>query len=1290
MSWLSDLFKRKNNTRKVEEKDVPKCKQLQPNNIRVFVSSTFKDLEEERSCLATQVFPRLRSFCYKKGLTFQDLDLRWGITEEESKSGQVVRLCLKGIDDSVPYFICILGDRYGWIPSENDINLGEGQFYKNFVKEQVDKERSITEIEIRYALLLKNRIKPFFFFKSSSNNSDPDDKIISLKDEIKLNYPESVFPFSTTDELHNIVYNLLTKDVEEKYPSSTTNSVLQEELLQDANTWKRLAESMLKLSSFDKCYTQLDRVLSDDTRLLWITSDNDSSHRYVTADWIKQNEKENRVFYFDCQNAVSRTNCYDILWKIYQRVNYLNSAEDVLHYNSKDSDIYSPIQELCIELEKISKETKTIPIFIIDNIDNCDDFSPRLIQEFELFSTKIHLVLLSSRAFYEKEGDVPVFAHLHIAKLSPDELSVFVSNYFEQYGKRVDKINCDKLTCNELFNDLAMLKLAMDTLRQYASFDNIKSFFGQISCVNTRDDLFRYVLSLIKRNYHSKESLMTNVLWLIIESRIGLSMNDLRTLTGTTPFAIYEIIDVLSQLLSYQNDQIKIVDKSLVRAINEVFKLTDSEIDIIDQKLIDFWENKKDVPNEKCAIYGLSEIYIKREEWDKLFKITANPTYFYYYLNNASELFQSRWELLKKHSSSDGYQFSFPIFHLNHSTLDKKNAESLAWTYLSVFQTSQTFLEEEQIIEYLKETKALIEEFGMDGTYLESVLMAFYSKYYLKKNQLNEALSFAQDSLAIRKEIYLDYSEVVLKAKRLLFQIFTIQGNMTELEKLIHDFEIVISTSDEIFAEERIKVLNIIIEFYERNRNIAKIKKYSKDLIETTRKFYTKDSDEYIISVYNYCDNLDDINEPEESYQILKEIVDSDYFKNMTTSNRKIALSFYYLKAKVLYGKESDVWKELLSLLEKCPNDNKCKEFILSNGTSLLLNCGMYENSLNWSDQEIELCLGYFSDKLGPAYERKGAILHYMGKPEKALESFFNAEKEYFKVETIESTSHLANLYASIGACYAQISDKKCVTYIKKSIDISESILGKVGFDLALRYKNLGLAYLYICKEYRLSVWALEKAMGLYKEADIEDELIEISQRIAEAYHKAGYFRKAIEVIPSLPQNNESQKTAYAIMQDIRNCTNCLGVIKEFRQYGMNNFNPIATIRLLTSEFFIACYEAGLNPIIEESGLVFVYLEGREYCYTPSEQFCDTVIVRSKINLIKISEEELSKINKTTIKVITKNEKTNHDEAFLVLPDNGNYILLSTFKLGEMETFREDCMNLLNIATNIIREIEEK
>ena len=45
---------------------------------RVFVSSTFSDLKEERNALQKNVFPELREFCRQHGCRFQAIDLRWG------------------------------------------------------------------------------------------------------------------------------------------------------------------------------------------------------------------------------------------------------------------------------------------------------------------------------------------------------------------------------------------------------------------------------------------------------------------------------------------------------------------------------------------------------------------------------------------------------------------------------------------------------------------------------------------------------------------------------------------------------------------------------------------------------------------------------------------------------------------------------------------------------------------------------------------------------------------------------------------------------------------------------------------------------------------------------------------------------------------------------------------------------------------------------------------------------------------------------------------------------------
>ena len=46
-----------------------------------------------------------------------DVDLRWGITEEEAHQGKVLPICLAEIDRARPFFMGLLGERYGWVPA---------------------------------------------------------------------------------------------------------------------------------------------------------------------------------------------------------------------------------------------------------------------------------------------------------------------------------------------------------------------------------------------------------------------------------------------------------------------------------------------------------------------------------------------------------------------------------------------------------------------------------------------------------------------------------------------------------------------------------------------------------------------------------------------------------------------------------------------------------------------------------------------------------------------------------------------------------------------------------------------------------------------------------------------------------------------------------------------------------------------------------------------------------------------------------------------------------------------
>ena len=61
------------------------------SELRVFISSTFRDLQEEREHLIKKVFPEIRALCRERGVTFTEVDLRWGVTAEEAEQGGVVR-----------------------------------------------------------------------------------------------------------------------------------------------------------------------------------------------------------------------------------------------------------------------------------------------------------------------------------------------------------------------------------------------------------------------------------------------------------------------------------------------------------------------------------------------------------------------------------------------------------------------------------------------------------------------------------------------------------------------------------------------------------------------------------------------------------------------------------------------------------------------------------------------------------------------------------------------------------------------------------------------------------------------------------------------------------------------------------------------------------------------------------------------------------------------------------------------------------------------------------------------
>lgn len=129
----------------------------------VFISSTFADMQLERDYLRTQVFPQINDELKKYCIKLRPIDLRWGIntleTNEESVEEKVLRICLEEINRSKPFFLGLLGNRYGYIPPKDSIREIGSEY----------QDLSITAIEISYGLLRRNDISGCLFLERDSS-----------------------------------------------------------------------------------------------------------------------------------------------------------------------------------------------------------------------------------------------------------------------------------------------------------------------------------------------------------------------------------------------------------------------------------------------------------------------------------------------------------------------------------------------------------------------------------------------------------------------------------------------------------------------------------------------------------------------------------------------------------------------------------------------------------------------------------------------------------------------------------------------------------------------------------------------------------------------------------------------------------------------------------------------------------------------------------------------------------------------------------------------------------------
>lgn len=204
--------------------------------IRVFISSTFADMQRERTLLHKHVLPIIKDYCRKYGWDFEFVDLRWGITEEQADENLTLQICLNEIKlcqeiSPRPNFLILAGERYGWIPDTDHIPI---ELWNNIISFSSEKEQLALETVYRL-----------------DNNAFPPELKLKSTKEVKA------IDLNTAREAI-LKYGDINKEFRQQYLRSATESEIylgllnQEELKYNVGLYKRILKNIPydKLSLF--------------------------------------------------------------------------------------------------------------------------------------------------------------------------------------------------------------------------------------------------------------------------------------------------------------------------------------------------------------------------------------------------------------------------------------------------------------------------------------------------------------------------------------------------------------------------------------------------------------------------------------------------------------------------------------------------------------------------------------------------------------------------------------------------------------------------------------------------------------------------------------------------------------------------------------------------------------------------------------------------------------------------------------------------------------------------------
>lgn len=501
---------------------------IENRHIRVFISSTFQDMHDERDYLMKRTFPKLRKLAAERDVTLTELDLRWGITEEEAKSGRVVEVCLREIENSIPFFIGIIGNRYGWVPSRKD--LGESVIERfPEVNKYVEQHLSVTEMEMQFAVLNRDEdMYAYFYIKEQDENQEGEDypeMLNRLKQEVRRSkYPP--YGYTSPEDLANKVEAAFVNLLDALFPEGNISQEEKERIGQ-RSFMNQLCQNYIKdESNFEVLDTWLAK---EDCSQFVVTGASGLGKSALIANWLKvklsDNNCEYNIIYHFTGNGGSESNSDCIIKSI------ANEIKRIYEWKDNEFETETKLEDLFVRVS--AKGDKPL-LIVIDAINQIVDVDNAKLLNWLPFPTKGIKILFST---LEDDRTMEVFKNrsyptFTLKPLDIGRRSQMVRSYLKLYAKSLTEQQVERIVTNAQCENTLVLKTLLDELINFGIYEKLDERIDYYLATESIDEFYDNLLQRYEEEYGC--GFVKHTLSLIFVSKDGMQESMIQELTNTS------------------------------------------------------------------------------------------------------------------------------------------------------------------------------------------------------------------------------------------------------------------------------------------------------------------------------------------------------------------------------------------------------------------------------------------------------------------------------------------------------------------------------------------------------------------------------------------------------------------------------------------------------------------------------------------------------------------------------------------------------------------------------------